>query len=127
MARCVLWRRRSPPSLSGSGSDPPLDRVEVPPSNRLLLYTDGLADALDRAGKRFDLGGAARGLVAGPLETAIARLIDQLNSHTRGHLNDDVAVMVLEPFAERLQVDANGETAGTPGVKLPSSPTRTGG
>ena len=111
----------------GVGSDPPLDHIEVPPSNRLLLYTDGLADALDRAGKPFDLGGAARGLVAGPLETATTRLIEQLNLHTRGHLNDDVAVMVLEPLAERLQVDANEGTAGDQGVKLPSSPTRTAG
>ncbi len=111
----------------GVGSDPPLDHIEVPPSNRLLLYTDGLADALDRAGKPFDLGGAARGLVAGTLETATTRLIEQLNLHTRGHLNDDVAVMVLEPLAERLQVDANEGTAGDQGEKLPSSPTRTAG
>jgi phosphoserine phosphatase RsbU/P len=111
----------------GVGSDPPLDHFEVPPSNRLLLYTDGLADALDRAGKPFDLGGAARGLIAGPLETATTRLIEQLNLHTRGHLNDDVAVMVLEPLAERLQVDAKEETSGDQGVKLPSSPTRAAG
>jgi serine phosphatase RsbU (regulator of sigma subunit) len=111
----------------GVGSDPPLDHIEVPPSNRLLLYTDGLADALDRAGKPFDLGGAARGLIAGPLETATTRLIEQLNLHTRGHLNDDVAVMVLEPLAERLQVDGKEETSGDQGVKLPSSPTRAAG
>ena len=111
----------------GVGSDPPLDHIEVPPSNRLLLYTDGLADALDRAGKPFDLGGAARGLVAGTLETATSRLIEQLNLHTRGHLNDDVAVMVLEPLAERLQVDTNEGTAGDQGEERPSSPTRTAG
>jgi phosphoserine phosphatase RsbU/P len=111
----------------GVGSDPTLDHIEVPPSNRLLLYTDGLADALDRAGKPFDLGGAARGLIAGPLETATTRLIEQLNLHTRGHLNDDVAVMVLEPLVERLQVDAKEETSGDQGVKLPSSPTRAAG
>ncbi len=111
----------------GVGSDPALDQLEVPPPARLLLYTDGLADALDRSGRPFDLGEAAKGLVAGPLEAATARLIDQLNSHTRGQLNDDVAVMVLQPLAEREQFDANGGPARNSGVKRPSPPTRTGG
>jgi sigma-B regulation protein RsbU (phosphoserine phosphatase) len=87
-----------PASPLGVGSDPALDRVEVPAGTRLLLYTDGLADALDRSGKSFDLGQAARGLAAGSVEAATGRLIEQLNGHSSGRLNDDVAVMLLEPL-----------------------------
>jgi phosphoserine phosphatase RsbU/P len=123
---CAL--EASVPALPlGVGSHPPLDHFEVPPPTRLLLYTDGLADALDRSGRPFDLAEAAKGLVAGPLEAATGRLIDQLNRHTRGQLNDDVAVMVLEPLADGQHVDANGGPARTPSVEQPSSPTRTGG
>ena len=34
-----------------------------------------------------------------PLEAVIGSLIDRLNEHAMGHLDDDVAVMVLEPLA----------------------------
>jgi phosphoserine phosphatase RsbU/P len=87
-----------PASPLGVGSDPALDQVETPASARVLLYTDGLVEALDRSGKSFDLGRAATGLAAGPLEVATTRLIDQLNGHAKGHLSDDVAIMVLEPL-----------------------------
>jgi phosphoserine phosphatase RsbU/P len=93
-----------PASPLGVGSDPPLDRVAVPSSARILLYTDGLADALDRHGISFDLGQAAKGLSAGSLDTAVEQLIHQLNGHTHGHLDDDVAVMVLEPLAAGLPI-----------------------
>jgi phosphoserine phosphatase RsbU/P len=82
----------------GVGSDPALDEVETPPSTRVLLYTDGLIEALDRSGKYFDLVRAAMGLAAGPLDAATGRLIDQLNGHADGQLDDDVAIMVLEPL-----------------------------
>ena len=75
-------------------------------STRILLYTDGLADALDRNGNSFDLGQAAKGLSAGSLDTAVERLIHQLNGHTHGHLDDDVAVMVLEPLAAGVPIAA---------------------
>jgi serine phosphatase RsbU (regulator of sigma subunit) len=82
----------------GVGSDPALDCVKAPAATRLLLYTDGLADALDRSGKSFDVAQAARGLATGSLDAATGRLIEQLNGHASGRLNDDVAVMVLEPL-----------------------------
>ena len=100
-----------PASPLGVGSDPPLDRIEVPPYVRILLYTDGLADALDNSGNAFDLDKAARELAAGPLETVTGTLIDQLNAHALRHLNDDVAVMLLEP-----------QPGPGPGVAMP--PTR---
>ena len=87
-----------PASPLGVGSDPALDKVETLPSTRLLLYTDGLIEALDRSGKCFDLGRAASGLAAGSLDSATGRLIEQLNGHANGHLDDDVAIMVLEPL-----------------------------
>ena len=87
-----------PASPLGVGADPALDKVETLPSTRLLLYTDGLIEALDRSGKCFDLGRAATGLAAGSLDSATGRLIEQLNGHANGHLDDDVAIMVLEPL-----------------------------
>jgi sigma-B regulation protein RsbU (phosphoserine phosphatase) len=86
-----------PASPLGVGSDPALDHIEVPPRVRILLYTDGLADAMDNSGNAFDLDKAAKELAAGPLETVTGRLIEQLNAHALRHLNDDVAVMLLEP------------------------------
>ena len=88
----------APASPLGVGSDPVLDKVETPASARILLYTDGLIEALDRSGKSFDLSQAATGLAAGPLDAATSRLIDQLNGHAKGRLSDDVAIMVLEPL-----------------------------
>jgi serine phosphatase RsbU (regulator of sigma subunit) len=108
-----------PASPLGVGSDPTLDRFALPASTRILLYTDGLADALDRSGNSFDLGQAAKGLTACSLDTATEMLIDQLNRHTHGHLDDDVAVMVLEPLA------ASVPAAGAPVGPLPAAPATT--
>jgi phosphoserine phosphatase RsbU/P len=91
----------------GIGSDPALDHCEVPASTRVLLYTDGLADALDGSGRAFDLGRATKDLATGSLDTATRRLIAQLNAHARGHLDDDVAVMLLEPRPAPAQAGLN--------------------
>lgn len=56
-----------------------------------------MAEALDNSGNAFDLEKAAKELASGPLETVTGTLIDQLNAHALRHLNDDVAVMLLEP------------------------------
>ncbi len=86
-----------PASPLGVGSEPALDRVETPAATRVLLYTDGLIETRNRAGQLFDLDLAAPGLAAGSLDSAAARLIDQLNRHAAGQLNDDVAIMIVEP------------------------------
>ncbi len=78
-----------PATPLGVGSNPAVDWCEVSESTRVLLYTDGLADALDGSRRAFDLGQAATDLAAGPLEAATGRLIDQLNAHAHGRLNDN--------------------------------------
>ena len=117
-----------PASPLGVGSDPALDRVEAPAGTRLLLYTDGLADALDRSGQSFDLGQAAQGLVAGSVEAATGRLIEQLNGHSSGRLNDDVAVMLLEPLpaigpASSGSASSGSASSGSASSEAPGSGT----
>jgi phosphoserine phosphatase RsbU/P len=97
----------------GVGSDPAVDKIETPASTRVLLYTDGLVEALDRSGQCFDLERAASGLAAGPLDAATGRLIDQFNGHANGHLDDDVALMVLEPLLAIGSSTRDGHGPGT--------------
>ena len=87
-----------PASPLGVGADPALTRFKHCHQRGSLLDTDGLIEALDRSGKCFDLGRAATGLAAGSPDSATGRLIEQLNGHANGHLDDDVAIMVLEPL-----------------------------
>jgi sigma-B regulation protein RsbU (phosphoserine phosphatase) len=79
------------------GSDPTIDTYQLRAGSRLLLYTDGLIEARDHLGCFFDLEGAARGLAVGPLDSGVALIIDNLNTHAGGHVCDDVALVLLQP------------------------------
>jgi serine phosphatase RsbU (regulator of sigma subunit) len=84
----------------GLGDEPPpLDAVTVPAGGRVLLYTDGLIEARDAAGRFFDLSEAAGVLGAGPLDAGVAALVRRLNAHAPGRVLDDVALVALEPLA----------------------------
>ncbi len=77
--------------------------LDVPPRSRVLIYTDGLADAFpDEEGEHrgFGVEGIADALRATahlPLEQAVAHLFDASHAHTGGHgRHDDTTVVLLE-------------------------------
>ncbi|HEX7354379.1 MAG TPA: PP2C family protein-serine/threonine phosphatase [Mycobacteriales bacterium] len=88
----------APPLGLGMGANRPLlDRFALDPGARVLLYTDGLVEARDRAGLFFDLPSAGALLAEIPLPDAVERLIDALNAHAAGIIRDDVALVLVEP------------------------------
>jgi sigma-B regulation protein RsbU (phosphoserine phosphatase) len=61
----------------------------------LLIYTDGLTEARDGSGQEFGLG-RIRSVVAGhrgDMDELVSRLGDDVGSHTRTRLTDDVTVL----------------------------------
>ena len=77
-------------------------RLAVPPRSRVLVYTDGLADAFPDAGEHrgFGVDGIAESLRASahlPLEQAVQVLFDASHAHTGGAgRHDDTTVVLLE-------------------------------
>jgi hypothetical protein len=73
-----------------------LSTFSVRPGDRLLFFTDGLLEARDRAGQFFRLDEHIQSLARPELQEAVDDLIGRLRSHTRNHLSDDVAVLLVE-------------------------------
>ena len=93
----LLWPSAATFPL-GLGADPVLDTWALAPRTRLLLYTDGLIEAVNGSRSYFDLAGAAASVANGSLEDGVAALVNALNAHSNGKVNDDVAIMLLEPL-----------------------------
>lgn len=85
----------------GYGSDPVLTARRLRAGERLLLYTDGLTEGRDAGGRFFDIARDGGEALASPdPDVALDRLLDRLAAHVDGDLDDDVAVLLVEP-AER--------------------------
>jgi sigma-B regulation protein RsbU (phosphoserine phosphatase) len=102
----LLFRGGAARPLTGQGSTTPLgldpapvvERLELAPADRVLLYTDGLVEARDGQGRQFDLGDRAASLLAGPsLEEALDRLVADVLAHAGGQLDDDMALVLAQP------------------------------
>jgi phosphoserine phosphatase RsbU/P len=66
--------------------------------DRLVVYTDGLTEARDEEGQFFDPAPiSAEAFQSESLEAALDALLGELESHTRGNLQDDVVVLALKP------------------------------
>ncbi|MGW1375078.1 PP2C family protein-serine/threonine phosphatase [Streptomyces sp. NPDC002446] len=71
------------------------DTVPFPPGATLLLYTDGLTEARNRAGDFYDPGAALTGRdVPGP-EALLDTLLAEVNRHTGGRIEDDLALLAV--------------------------------
>lgn len=86
-----------PPTLPlGYGATPRPRTVAILPGQRLLLYTDGIAEARDADGRFFDLEAeAGRALADESAEEGLDRLLDRLDAFAGGALRDDVALLVV--------------------------------
>ncbi|MEU1290938.1 PP2C family protein-serine/threonine phosphatase [Streptomyces sp. NPDC005840] len=105
----LLLHRGATDALETVSSLPPLGleefldtadmRVETypfEPGDRLLLYTDGVVEARDPGRRFFDLSAHLTRLRDGPPQELVDQLLASLLDHTRGHLEDDAAMILLE-------------------------------
>lgn len=122
----LLLRRGELELLEPATAAPPLGFMPVPkpltmrlePGDRLLLYTDGLAEAR-RDGVFFPIRERAWGLLGhGSIADALASLESALRSWVGGPLGDDIALMLVEyigpddDVATSWQTDEEEETFG---------------
>ncbi|MFD5567316.1 PP2C family protein-serine/threonine phosphatase [Streptomyces cadmiisoli] len=101
----ALKGRMPAPPLGLAGADPAAyrqDTFRYAPGDAFVLYTDGLAEARDRTGAFYSVTGRdiARG-TAGDPQALLQQLQDGLLRHTRGRLNDDVALVAVQSAAAR--------------------------
>ena len=64
--------------------------------DRLLLYTDGLVESRDAHGDFLPEQQIAAALAAPDCDQALDTLMTATHRHTRGHANDDIALLLLE-------------------------------
>jgi integral membrane sensor domain MASE1 len=96
VARALEPSRRDRPLGIGRRGRIAVDRFDFEPGDRLLLFTDGLAEGRDRAGRFFTVADAAD-LVAGEddLEVAIDGVMRRFLAHVEGKVTDDIAVLLV--------------------------------
>ncbi|MET1058331.1 MAG: PP2C family protein-serine/threonine phosphatase [Nocardioides sp.] len=86
----------------GGPSEVAAASVPWTPGDRLLLYTDGLSEARDRSGRFLDLSSLADGLRdTVTVDAALDDVLGHVAGHVpRGHLEDDLALLLLENTAD---------------------------
>ncbi|MFQ3558387.1 PP2C family protein-serine/threonine phosphatase [Streptomyces gramineus] len=94
-----------------SGQVPGLQRLPFSVGDQLLLYTDGVTEARDRAREFYPLAeGVARHVSDDPARTLTA-LHDELLTHVGGRLHDDAALLLLRRQCARGQAGVGSASA----------------
>ncbi|PYC67078.1 hypothetical protein C7C46_30745 [Streptomyces tateyamensis] len=75
---------------------PPVQRVPFEPGDRVLLFTDGVIEARDRAGRFYPLAERLPGCAAGSPVEVLDRLHEDVVRHVGRQLGDDAAMLLLE-------------------------------
>ncbi|MEV5380423.1 PP2C family protein-serine/threonine phosphatase [Streptomyces nondiastaticus] len=89
-------------------------RVALPPGCRVLACTDGVTEARSPGGGFYPLAERLDAWAALPTPRLLERLRADLDAHTGGRLQDDVAVLVMERAAEYGAAAAEGEEERAP-------------
>ena len=73
--------------------------IDVAPGDTLIFYTDGVTDAMDRAGQLFDVERLRAAVVAGPpvsAQQALSAVVDAIGTFTGGApQSDDLTLLVV--------------------------------
>ncbi|MFI9048285.1 PP2C family protein-serine/threonine phosphatase [Streptomyces sp. NPDC053427] len=71
------------------------DTVPFPPGATLLLYTDGLTEARNRAGDFYDPGAGLTGRDFPGPDALLDTLLTEVSRHTDGRITDDTALLAV--------------------------------
>jgi serine phosphatase RsbU (regulator of sigma subunit) len=108
----------SPPlglfDLAGAQTRARTEPLPASPGDSLLLYTDGVTDARDPAGRPYPLAERASALSADSLPLLQALRADLLR-YTEGNFRDDATLLHLR-FTRAAREDAREDTRGGPGA-----------
>jgi len=100
--RALEPSRTAPPVGVHAGPLVP-DQFELHPLDRLLLFTDGLVEGRDRAGRFFPLREvAAETLNSEDLDQALDDLMTRYLRHVGGRVTDDIAILLAASQPLRL-------------------------
>lgn len=90
-----LLESPNPSTPLGLAPRPVLQRIELGPDQRLLLYTDGLAEARDADGTLFPLDHQVLAALNGPtLDASLGHLLDLLHAHAGAGTADDLTLIL---------------------------------
>ncbi|MEU5027524.1 PP2C family protein-serine/threonine phosphatase [Streptomyces milbemycinicus] len=79
-----------------TGAPRPVQRIPIQPDTRVLACTDGVTEARCPAGEFYPLADRLSGWASLPTPELLRQLRKDLDAHTKGRLQDDAAVLVLE-------------------------------
>ncbi|MFE3649369.1 SpoIIE family protein phosphatase [Streptomyces sp. NPDC059152] len=71
------------------------DTVPFPSGATLLLYTDGLNEARNRAGDFYDPAAGLAGVEFAEPDALLETLLTKVNRHTAGRITDDLALLAV--------------------------------
>jgi phosphoserine phosphatase RsbU/P len=87
-----------PTTPLGLDPAPTIQRFTLAPTDRVLLYTDGLVEARAPDGRPFELNGQIQAVAAASsLGAALDGLVARLLDHAGGRLDDDLALVLAQP------------------------------